>query len=248
MSQSKTVIQGLTPDSNSPASGAGLYSRSSNNASRGTVVPGMENIAPSDKVQESAIGNAQQAARRAAQTSRPVVGFLYSVSRTPMGEYWPLLMGRNTIGQGADCDIQLAEGTVSRNHAMIATRPLKSGIAIAITDAQSTNGTMINGEMIGFSAEECHNGDIITIGNNYELLLIVIDSVKLGLHTADGFIPVNTGANNEDEDEGEDYDDIPFGPYSGPSQWSNGGNSGQGGTVGLDGSMSGNNHGGTVPI
>lgn len=247
MSQTKTVIQGLTPESNSSTPGTGLYSRNSN-ASRGTVVPGMENIGMADKASEVAANSAQQAARRPTQTSRPVVGFLYSVSRTPMGEYWPLLMGRNTIGQGPDCDIQLAEGTVSRNHAMIATRPLKSGIAIAITDAQSTNGTMINGEMIGFSAEECHNGDIITIGNNYELLLIVIDSTKLGLHVAEGFIPVETGGNDNDEEDGEDYDDIPFGPYSGPSQWSGGGNSNQGGTVGLDGSMSGNSHGGTVPI
>jgi pSer/pThr/pTyr-binding forkhead associated (FHA) protein len=194
--------------------------------------------------------------RKAVQPGKPIVGFLYSISRTRVGEFWPLQMGRNTIGQAEDSDILLAEGTVSSNHAVIVTRQIKSGIIAAITDSQSTNGTMINGEPIGFSAEECHDGDIITIGNNYELVLILIDAEKRGLKVSQDFIPV------EVQVEDEEQEDVPsfsggttrpggFDPYNdGPTAWGNngGGYSPVGGTVGMDGSMPGGNHGGTVPM
>ncbi|MBO5613763.1 MAG: FHA domain-containing protein [Prevotella sp.] len=260
MSQNKTVIQGLEPETNvSASSGAGsnFYARgnSRSSAARGTVVPGMTNAQMESNNVSSEIINPQP--RKAVQPGKPIVGFLYSISRTPMGEYWPLQMGRNTIGQAADSDILLTEGTVSTNHAIIVTRQVKNGIIAAITDSQSTNGTMINGEPIGFSAEECHDGDIITIGNNYQFVMILIDAAKRGLSVSKDFISVNT------ETEEDEEDNIPsfspgstrpggFNPYNdGPTAWggtSDGGFSPAGGTVGLDGSMSGGNHGGTVPM
>ena len=51
-------------------------------------------------------------------TSRPVIGFLYSVSRTAGGEYWPVCLGENTIGRADDCDVCLKEMTVSEHHAI----------------------------------------------------------------------------------------------------------------------------------
>ena len=185
------------------------------------------------------------------------MGFLYSISKTPAGEFWQLQIGRNTIGQGSDADICLLEGTVSINHAVLVVRQITNtgGVIAAITDTQSTNGTILNGETIGFSAVECHNGDIITIGDNYELFLILVDSAKLKLSVSPNFIPV------ENEDEVADSEDIPNfpggatrpggfeQPYDGPSPWgTNGYNPASGGTVGMDGSMTGNNHGGTIPM
>lgn len=264
MSQNKTVIQGLEPAEpkmgGAPRGGVNqnFYSRNTRPAARGTVVPGMMDSPTESSFSPEPAPAPQQ--RKAPVSGKPVVGFLYSISRTPVGEYWPIHIGPNTIGQAVDSDIQLAEGTISSNHAVLVTRQVKSGIIAAITDSRSTNGTMINGETIGFSAEECHDGDIITIGNNYEFLLVLIDATKRGLSVSKDFIPVEV---EQEEEEDEFEDDAPmfnpggnstrpgFDPYNdGPAPWggTSGGYSPAGGTVGLDGSVSGGNHGGTVPL
>lgn len=260
MSQKKTVIQGLVPDEKKIGGAMGgaasnFYTRGNRQASRGTVVPGM--------MDANAASNSNQASpedpqpRKSFQTARPIVGFLYSVSRTPAGEYWPLKIGRNTIGQSANSNIILLEGTVSSEHAVIIVRQIKStgNVIAAITDTQSTNGTLINGETIGFSAVECHNGDVITVGSNYELVLIMIDAAKLGLTVSKDFIPIETEEEDEEEDDVPDFNNGStnpggFNPYdNGPTAWGNDkGKSPAGGTVGMDGSVSGNNHGGTIPM
>lgn len=261
MSQNKTIIQGLEPETNfggapNGASSNNFYSRGNHSsAARGTVVPGM-----ADAQSGSPTGSAEPAStpqpRRAVQPGKPIVGFLYSISRSRAGEYWPIQLGKNTIGQAECNDIQLAEGTVSSNHAILLTRQIKDGIIASIKDDQSTNGTMINGEPLGFGAEECHDGDIITIGNNYEFVLVLIDAEKRGLKVSQDFIPVEVESAQE---EAEDIPSFPggmtrpggFDPYNdGPTAWGNngGGYSPVGGTVGMDGSVSGGEHGGTVPM
>ena len=256
MSQNKTQIQGLEPfDGNSGPSDRGtqnFYSRNSKSTTRGTIVPGMN---------ENAVGPVKEREdnkRSTHQSGKPIVGFLYSISRTPIGEYWPLHIGRNTIGQSQKCDVFLPEGTVSSDHAVLVVRQIKNtgGVIAAITDTQSTNGTMINGETIGFTAMECHDKDIITIGNNYELVLVLMDASQLGISVSENFIHVEV-----DEDEEFSELDIPnfesgktrpgiFNPYDeGPAAWGN--NSAYrpaDGTVGMDGSKNGDNHGGTVPL
>lgn len=260
MSQNKTVIQGLEPN-DSPGRfnnqhSHNLYSRGTNSPAKGTVVPGMMNSQNTQSASrdEEYAQHTSASPKRQAHPGKPVVGFLYSVSRTPLGEYWPLVMGKNTIGQSADNDIVLGEGTVSSNHAIIVTRQVKSGLIAAISDTQSTNGTKINGEMIGFVAEPCNDGDIITIGNNYEFLLTLIDTASKGLSVSQDFIPVDVNVDDDDDD-----DDIPaFDPHNtrhgfgtnnvNGSQWIPMGNQGTAGTVGLDGSTSSNNRGGTVSM
>ena len=257
MSQNKTVIQGLEPETGFSAptgnSNQSFYSRSSNSAARGTVVPGMQDAIPENNNTQERISTPQT--NRVIQSGKPVVGFLYSVSRTPLGEFWPIQMGKNTIGQSSDNDIVLLEGTISSKHAVIVTRQGKSGIIAAIKDTESTNGTFINGEPIDFSAEECHDGDIITIGNNYQFLFVLIDCAKLGLAASKGFISVE-GTNSTMTDD----PDIPsfnpggttrpggFDPYNdGPTNWGGTGGYSGGGTVGMDGSSTGG-HGGTIPM
>lgn len=255
MSQNKTVIQGLEPDNNPqshPSGGYGsggnsFYSRNSRPQGKpGTFVPGMgggtQQAYHSATVEQQS--GVQQPIRKTVHPGKPVVGFLYSVSRTPAGEFWPVQIGRNTIGQSSDNDIRLPEGTVSASHAVLVTRQVKGHIIAAITDAMSTNGTMINGETIGFTAESCKNGDIITIGTNYQLLLILIDAAQLGLSVSDDFIPVES-----EEDESED--DIPsFDPNSTRpgGYYSEEGYRPSGGTVGLDGNIAGSDRGGTVSM
>ena len=108
---------------------------------------------------------------------KPIVGFLYSVSKTSAGEYWPLHVGSNSIGRSQDNDVCLSETTVSSQHAVLVVRQMKNPekIIASICDSRSTCGTMINGESLGFDPRECFNGDVITIGEHYDLYFILID-------------------------------------------------------------------------
>lgn len=121
---------------------------------------------------------------------KPIVGFLYSISKSAYGEFWPLRIGSNSIGRSADCDVSLDEATVSEQHAVLVVRQMKNPekIIASICDARSTCGTMINGESLGFDQRECLNGDIITIGEHYDLYFILIDAKQIGLNVCRDFI------------------------------------------------------------
>lgn len=131
-------------------------------------------------------------------THKPIMGFLFSVSRTSVGEYWPLYMGLNTIGRAMNSSVRMSEATISENHAEIVIRQMKNpdNVLVSIQDARSTCGTLLNGSSLGFEAQECHNGDIITIGEHYELYLILVDTKSLGLAVRPDFIPVGPAAGN----------------------------------------------------
>ena len=130
-------------------------------------------------------------------TQKPIVGFLYSISRSGGGEYWPIHIGSNTIGRSSDCDICLPEGTVSDKHAILVVRLMKNPekVIASICDSSSTIGTMINGESLGFEQRECFNGDILTVGAHYDLLFILIDAKQIGLKVCGEFIPVKVSRN-----------------------------------------------------
>ena len=90
------------------------YSRSFGNgygADAGTFVPGMHE--ETSNFRDSSNND---------ENSTPVVGFLYSISRQGIGEYWPLRLGTNVIGRSADCDIRLMERSVSERHASISIK------------------------------------------------------------------------------------------------------------------------------
>lgn len=246
MSQNKkTVIQGLEPadaPNQNMRADSSFYTRGARSAGRGTVVSGM-----SDATYEKTSSTSRQSASPAQTrpgvsgkpivSGKPVVGFLYSVSHTAAGEYWPLHIGQNTIGQSPDSDIVLSEGTVSADHAVLVVRKMKKPekVIASLSDARSTNGTMINGESLGFAAVECHNGDVITVGDNYELYLILIDAPTLGLSVSENFIEI--------EEETEFFDDQEYSSAAPPPPPFGGFN--PSGTIGLDGSGSGDK-GGTV--
>lgn len=133
------------------------------------------------------------------ENHKPIMGFLYSVSRTGSGEYWPLYLGLNTIGRSATNSVHLAEATVSEKHAEIVIRQMKNpdGVIASIQDSRSTCGTLINGSSLGFEPRECHNGDIITIGEHYELFFVLINAKELNLEPVEGFVSAGAApANN----------------------------------------------------
>jgi pSer/pThr/pTyr-binding forkhead associated (FHA) protein len=118
--------------------------------------------------------------------NKPILGFLYSVSRDSMGEYWPLYLGANTIGRASDSSVCLAEASVSNKHATLVIRQMQNkgedaGLFVFIQDTGSMCGTLVNGVTLDFNPRECKNGDIITVGENYELYFILVQPKALGL-------------------------------------------------------------------
>ncbi len=65
-----------------------------------------------------------------------------------------------TLGRQPDCDIQLDEGGVSRQHARIT---LRVGDALHIHDLESTNGTFVNGRRV--ERHRLRDGDKLQLGS-----------------------------------------------------------------------------------
>lgn len=177
MNQNRTVIPGMERAYTAPEPNNPTYSPSGASSGNKTYVPGMQSNVSGARVQPN---------------SKPVIGFLYSVSRMGFGEYWPLHVGSNSIGRSPDCEVNLLEATVSEQHAILVIRIMKNPekVIASICDSQSTCGTMINGESLGFEPRECMNGDVITIGEHYDLYFLLIDVKQIGLKVSEGFIPV----------------------------------------------------------
>jgi len=260
MSQKKTVVPGMEDDHNSYTNHEDLghfYSRGTTNLNSqnrgGTVVPGINDC--SQNAQQSwpqQLGNVG--------SKKPVAGFLYSISRQGIGEYWPLHVGPNFIGSSPECDICLREGTVSARHAELVIRKMKNPekMVASISDTRSTNGTMINGESLSFSAVECYNRDVLTVGENYVLVLILIDVNQFGLCRAEQFIAMDQQEEDIDMEEPHFNPDM-YNPNKSHSTNFNGkdlsdgdgngrgrGTTDIGGTVGMDGTNSNIKPGGTV--
>ena len=160
------------------------YSTRPSSSSAGTMIPGMNEIAVNVERSDAKVGN-----------SKPVVGFLYSVSRTASGEYWPLTIGNNVIGRSEDCDIRLNEMTVSARHAVLNIRQMKTTKKLLVSlDVSGTNGGFVNEEEVGLDRVPCKNGDKITIGDNYVLYLVILDANELGLKVSEDFQPAETDA------------------------------------------------------
>lgn len=258
MSQNKTVFPGLgqegdfNPDRSFTDNGQ-PYSRSSNQGrNNGTVYPGME--APNNA--GCAALKERQSSQPLRSNGKPIVGFLYSISRTGVGEFWPLHIGQNIIGNSSECDIILGEGTVSQKHANLHINKMKKPekTEATISDLGSTNGTLVNENSVSVARPiECVNGDIITIGENYDLLLLLIDAKAIGLHISENFYDVrgeqedyNSGSGFSTGRDNATRNEQDFPPrFNGPDSPYNGGNHPSDSTVGVD-STGGFRGGGTV--
>lgn len=189
----KTMIPGMEGNATGD-----FYSRGAASQMRGTIVPGM---------QDSAVQTPGNLSDTNRTSSVPVVGFLYSISRCGIGEYWPLHVGTNTIGRSADNDIQLKEMSVSDHHASLAVRMMKSNgkLIASVRDNGSKNGMYLNDEELDFENHACKNGDIITVGTSYQLVILLINPNDYGLSVAENFVAT-------DENPEPVFDDIPTAP------------------------------------
>lgn len=88
-----------------------------------------------------------------------IVGFLMTYDKDPLGTYYPLREGRETIGRGDDVSIRIDDTQLSKEHAVILYR---NGMFI-FEDRLSSNGTLLNGkDAIG--QYELHHGDVLKMG------------------------------------------------------------------------------------
>ena len=169
----------------------------------GTYVPGMH---------ENMVNEGQENKKPLPATNDdPVVGFLYSISRKGIGEFWPLHLGTNTIGRSNDMDIVLKEMTVSEHHADILVKQLKKSenkVIASIRDAGSKTGIIVNDEELGYDMFSCKTNDIITIGSCYRLLLLLIDAEQYGLTVAENFIPSDDADDDYDYINEDDFDGL----------------------------------------
>lgn len=171
MSSNKTIIPGMEDAYTEQQS----FGKQNARVQDGTCVPNPFGAMPSNQP---------------VVNQKPIVGFLYSISKSASAEFWPLRIGSNTIGRSSECDVCLGEATVSDQHAVLVVRQMKNPekIIASICDSRSTCGTMINGESLGFDQRECFNGDIITIGEHYDLYFILIDAKQIGLNVCRDFM------------------------------------------------------------
>jgi hypothetical protein len=97
-----------------------------------------------------------------------------------IGRVFPLLKGKYSspgpisVGRTPDNDVTIAESSISARHCFL--RVL--GSEISLSDAGSTNGTLVNGVKLSpKKAQKVVEGDVITLGR-----------FTLGFHSPRGFI------------------------------------------------------------
>lgn len=114
--------------------------------------------------------------------NRPLIGVLYSISAGVEGELFPVYVGRNIIGSDLSCDICLRETSVSAQHAILLARKQVDAhgeeyINVILSDTNSSYGTCINDERLNFEKVTCADGDVISIGQNYVLVLSLFNAL-----------------------------------------------------------------------
>ena len=183
-----------------------MYSRGGASGYGKTIVPGI-NLGLKGKTQYSTEAKKEE---KQLSSSEPVAGFLYSISRTAAGEYWPLHLGENTIGRDSSCDICLPEMTVSGHHATLVVRRMKTTNEYLMDlYVKGVNGAFVNETEVRREAE-CNDGDFITIGDNYILYIILINPFKLGMKVSETFVPAEEQTDASDSPYGDDpFNQVP---------------------------------------
>lgn len=189
MSQNKTIVPGVNIGNNRDADTEtfyeSLYSRTANNDKR-TVICGEDQPTPSlaEATPRNTPSNATliETERKIRIKDRVMVGVLYSISRTLLGELYPIYLGRNTLGQGSHCDIILPERTVSTEHAIIQTRNDANATMMTITDTGSRYGTTVNGNDARYTTLALNDDDTITIGQHYRFVVKIFDAERHNLY------------------------------------------------------------------
>src|SRR4028118_843158 len=93
---------------------------------------------------------------------------------------------RFSIGRNAENDLQISNHSLSRRHVEIQ----RFADVFVLTDANSSNGTSINGETIS-QPVALKNGDLLTLGGAVEIEIEIIGNEAENAQAGDGFKPEN---------------------------------------------------------
>ena len=103
-------------------------------------------------------------------SKRKLRGWLVTFDIEEFGTDYKIFEGRNLIGKKSTCDITVLDNEVSSEHAVILFRKDK----FEISDQMSTNGTVVNGELL-----ESHKPNVLVDGDE-----IVVGKTSLLFKTA----------------------------------------------------------------
>ena len=185
MSQNKTIVPGADYDNTGNTElddsiYGSLYSRSEASDNR-TYIPDMAKpsagLGQEVMPQREPSLRQEEGNRQISLQNRVVVGVLFSISRGILGEMFPLYLGRNVIGQTANCDICLKEKSVSSEHAILYIRKEENPaqLNMTITDYNSTYGTTVNEMDARYETLPVCENDVLTIGKHYQFLVKIFD-------------------------------------------------------------------------
>ena len=93
--------------------------------------------------------------------------FLYAAADDP-GAIVPLYSGRSTLGRDPSRDVVIDDGRVSSEHGFLLLRP--DGGAYVDT---STNGTLVDGQVVHLSQVEIRHGSVLVLGNVHAVFAIL---------------------------------------------------------------------------
>ncbi len=189
MSQNKTIIpdfefeKSQNPYTDTSAN-ADLY-RPSGAVPNSTVISGMNGPVSDDITikNNAGIKDKDLSSHAIAIQERVIIGVLFSISRGLLGEIFPIYLGRNIIGTSTSCDICLKEKTVSDEHAVFFVRSdgYPCVCNLTLTDYGSRYGTMVNNQDCRYETLIVNDGDILTVGKHYKLMVKIFDTVNSGL-------------------------------------------------------------------
>lgn len=199
MSQNKTIIPDFEIDNgnqmyaNNISTNSEFYMPSGSQVNS-TVISGMtsENSFP----QSQSTGERNQVRkednsqfRTIHVQDRVIVGVLFSVSKDLLGEIFPIYLGRNMIGSNESCDVRLREKTVSYEHAVLYVRSegYPAECLMTISDYGSMHGSMVNQKDSRYETLSLRDGDLLTIGRHYKLVVKLFNIKEYGLSEDNGF-------------------------------------------------------------
>ena len=108
-----------------------------------------------------ALSDTFKGALKQADDAPPAVVVLVGPTEA-VGKQWLINKPDLTIGRSPDCDIYIADASLSRSHAKV----IQSGFDIVIMDMNSTNKTSVNDQVIAPMVQrKLHNSDKIKTGN-----------------------------------------------------------------------------------
>ena len=100
---------------------------------------------------------------------RRIEGFLVTYDFNKYGNFYPLYLGKNSIGRQPNNDIVLNDPSISNEHALILFR----GNQILIEDKLSVNGTFINNSEESIDRGTLKDNDLIRFGKKTFKIKIV---------------------------------------------------------------------------